>query len=211
MGRLDDEFAYYRALGLTGTLSNMRRAYEKGVLAGTIAPNAMGTITTGYNTGTGVDAEFVPVLNTVYFMPLDLPRKIVTTHLSIHVGIAQGATSVARLGIYRDSAGKPGALAVEATSTVNTNSATAQELACVATVAGRIWLACVVQTAAGTASVGALTGWSDKVATTSLALSGSNAGGAGYVQTATASGALPATATAVTVAPTVPRVSVKVA
>lgn len=110
---------------------------------------------------------FTPVLNQQVFVPFIIGNRIRVDQIGLEVTTAQGAASVARLGIYTNLAvddARPGALLVEATSTVNANSATLQGLALSAVVSGvtqayaelrqgLYWASLVVQTAAGTAVI----------------------------------------------------------
>lgn len=110
---------------------------------------------------------FTTVLNSQVFIPVVIGNRVRVDALGLEVTTAQAAASVARLGIYKNTGAedpRPGNLIVEATSTVNTNSATAQSLA-ISTVVngvtnayaelnqGLYWFSVVVQTAAGTAVV----------------------------------------------------------
>jgi hypothetical protein len=139
------------------TQQDLRRKFYGGIADGSASPlgPAFGS---GYLTGRyygpflgpGSAGTLVAVLNTLYFIPIQVFRQYTFAGLmtSINAGIA---TAVCRLGIYNDAGGIPGTRVKEFPGTIDASTAGQKELLEATLLApGLYYLAVVAQTAAPT-------------------------------------------------------------
>lgn len=156
---------------------------------------------------TGINASTIPTtVNRVYYVPISFRRACTLDRIGFTGLTAAVASSVARLGIYTDTDGRPGSLVVDA-GTVSTDAGlSAKEIVISQAVdRGRYWLACVSQGGASGATLRSSLGYANGHLVSSAVAADFNGGGlaSGFYESGV-SGALPATATPVALLSGVP-------
>jgi hypothetical protein len=82
----------------------------------------------------------------LYAMPHWIPRRVTIDRLAVRVGVAGGAGSVVRLGVYADSSGFPDALLVDAGTVASDSTGIKEATLSPLTIGpGRVWFSCVQQ------------------------------------------------------------------
>lgn len=156
---------------------------------------------------TGIHASTIPMtVNRVYYVPISFRRACTLDRIGFTGLTAAVASSVARLGIYTDTDGRPGSLVVDAGTVSTAAGLSAKEIAISQAVdRGRYWLACVSQGGASGATLRASLGYATGHLVSSAVAADFNTGGlaSGFYEDSV-SGALPATATPVALFSSVP-------
>lgn len=156
---------------------------------------------------TGIHASTIPlVVDRVYYVPISFRRACTLDRIGFTGLTAAVASSVARLGIYTDTDGRPGALVVDAGTVSTAAGLSAKEIVISQAVdRGRYWLACVSQGGASGATLRASLGYANAQLVSSAIAADFNTGGlaSGFYESSV-SGALPATATPVALLSSVP-------
>lgn len=155
----------------------------------------------------GGTAVFAPTTDTLYYTPIVIRSSGTADRIGVELTASGDASSVARLGIYRDNGNVfPGQLLLDA-GTTNTGVAPAGLMITISrtlTSGSLVWLAFVAQTVTAAATFRAVNGQSYLVPPTGL----TNTGHIARTQTGV-TGALPSTASPIAVTTNSPRTEVR--
>lgn len=155
---------------------------------------------------TGINAATNPLtVDRVYYVPISFRRACTLDRIGFTLTAAV-ASSVARLGIYTDTDGRPGSLVVDAGTVSTAAGLGAKEIVISQAVdRGRYWLACVSQGGASGATLWQSFGYATAHLVSAAAAADFNTSGmASGFRESGVSGALPATATPVGLLASVP-------
>jgi hypothetical protein len=131
------------------TPNAVKTAYDSSLIKGTNTAHISGK-TYKSMSNIGVAATTLSV-NTTYYAPIFIPTTTTYDRIGVRTGTSFSGTASVRLGIYNDSAGKPGTVLLDAGTIAPTASTTSYEITISQTLnAGFYWIAFNTITAAAT-------------------------------------------------------------